>query len=75
MIVTLLLAALIPAAGARYLCCTDGAYRYASNRQIRAALLEAAVPRDTVSAVMRTALLRGGHDNITAVAAFVGGGA
>lgn len=62
-------------AGARYLCCTDGAYRYASNRQIRAALLEAAVPRDTVSAVMRTALLRGGHDNITAVAAFVGGGA
>ena len=58
-------------AGARYLFCTDGAYRYSSDRQLREALEDAFVPRDTVSAVMRTALLRGGHDNITVIAAFV----
>ena len=62
------------AAGARYLICTDGAYRYNSDRQLREALRSAAVPRDAVSTVMRTALVRGGHDNITVVAAFAGGG-
>ncbi len=61
------------APGARYLICTDGAYRYNSNRQLREALRSAAVPRDAVSTVMRTALMRGGYDNITAVAAFPGG--
>ena len=43
-------------------------------RQLREALRSAAVPRDAVSTVMRTALVRGGHDNITVVAAFAGGG-
>lgn len=61
-------------AGARYLFCTDGAYRYNSKRRIREALKSAAAPRDAVSTVMRTALLRGGRDNITVVAAFVDGG-
>lgn len=57
-------------AKSRYLLCTDGLYRDISTEQLIGELKSAASPRRAVGALVRAALLGGGHDNITALAAF-----
>lgn len=54
----------------RYLLCSDGAYRYWPEEALRDLLSRAASPREAVGLAMRRALLAGGRDNITVIAAF-----
>ena len=56
--------------GSRYLLCSDGAYRTITPARLAELIAAAAAPREAVNAVMREALLGGGRDNITVIAAF-----
>ncbi len=58
---------------ARYMLCSDGLSRYAEPEKIETMLRDAETPRTAVDAMMRTALIGGGRDNITIVCAFPGG--
>ncbi len=54
----------------RYFLCSDGASRYVPDRKLAEILRDSASPREAVNTVMRTSLLAGGRDNITAMAVF-----
>ena len=54
----------------RYIFCSDGLYRGVTEEKIRAILDESETPRQAVGSLMRQALMAGGRDNITIIAAF-----
>ena len=56
--------------GERFFICSDGVYRDLSDRKIASILTESASPRETVNKIMRSVLLRGGHDNTTVISIF-----
>jgi len=57
-------------AGSRYMFCSDGAYRDVPAARIAELLSQAETSGQAVSSLMRAALLSGGKDNITIIAAF-----
>jgi len=54
----------------RYIFCSDGLYRGVKEEKIQAILAESETPRQAVGSLMRQALMAGGRDNITIIAAF-----
>lgn len=54
----------------RYIFCSDGLYRGVTEEKIRAILDESETSRQAVGSLMRQALMAGGRDNITIIAAF-----
>ena len=64
------LAVLDRAPDSRYLFCSDGLYRGVKEETIRSILAGSETPRQAVGGLMRQALLAGGRDNITIIAAF-----
>ena len=54
----------------RYFLCSDGVYHDLDEPNVRRVLSQAATPRQTLNRIMRAVLLRGAHDNVTAVSIF-----
>ena len=54
----------------RYIFCSDGLYRGVPEEKMREILDWSETPRDAVNELMREALMAGGGDNITIIAAF-----
>ena len=54
----------------RYFLCSDGVYHDLDQENIDKVLLKAESPRQTLNRMFRAVLLRGAHDNVTAVSIF-----
>lgn len=60
------------AEGERFLLCSDGVYRELSDENLQTILFASNSSRQAVNRIMRHVLLRGAHDNTTAVSVFPG---
>lgn len=56
--------------GSRYILCSDGVNHMIGDDEIADCIKRAATPHDAVDLLMRSTLRKGGHDNITIIAAF-----
>jgi protein phosphatase len=59
------------APGDRYLLCTDGLYGDITSDEIAAILSDSAAPQRAAEVLLNLALQRGGHDNATAIVAYL----
>jgi protein phosphatase len=59
------------ARGDRYLLCTDGLYGDITSDEIAAILSNSPVPQQAAEELLSLALQRGGHDNVTAIVAYL----
>jgi serine/threonine protein phosphatase PrpC len=59
------------APGDRYLLCTDGLYGDITSDEIAAILSDSPAPQQAAEVLLSLALQRGGHDNATAIVAYL----
>lgn len=59
------------APGDRYLLCTDGLYGDIASNEITAIMSDSSAPQQAAEELLNLALQRGGHDNATAIVAYL----